>query len=126
MKLIDSSVEYIPQKEGLEGVYKHIEKCARTCYKSENNTTEDSAKAFVDRLVERGHTAMLEHGTVYLYLEVNPSNTFSKFEYPLCKFTARYNWSDVVGSIAARYRGNQYSKSITNYIPDKNTGIYNY
>lgn len=68
MKLIESSAEYIPQEEGLEGVYKQIEKAARVCYKSEAKCdgTYESAKKFVDKLIERGHTAMLEHGVVYL------------------------------------------------------------
>lgn len=68
MKLIESSVEYLPQEEGLEGVYKQIERCARTCYKSEDKITEDSAKGFVDRMIKSHHTAMLEHGTVCLIL----------------------------------------------------------
>lgn len=67
MKLINSSFEIIEQKPGLEGIYKQIELAGRTCYKSESNITEDSAKAFVDRMIKSGHGAMLEHGTVYLY-----------------------------------------------------------
>ena len=66
MKLIESKAEYIPQKEGLEGIYKQIELAGRTCYKSEDKITEGSAKAFVERMIKSGHTAMLEHGTVYL------------------------------------------------------------
>ena len=70
MKLINPSVELIQQQPGLVGMYKHIEKCARTCYKSENKITEDSYKKMYDNLVQRGHLAMLEHGTVYLKKEV--------------------------------------------------------
>ena len=66
MKLINSSVEIIPQSEGLDGIYKQIEIAGRTSYKSEDRITEDSAKKFVDMLISRGHTAPLEHGTVYL------------------------------------------------------------
>lgn len=36
------------------------------CYKSENLITEDSAEKFVNMIKDRQHTAMLEHGTVYL------------------------------------------------------------
>lgn len=71
MKLINSSFEIIEQKPGLEGVYKQIELAGRTCYKSESNITEDSAKAFVDRMIKSGHGAMLEHGTVYLDIPWN-------------------------------------------------------
>lgn len=66
MNLIKASAEIIPQGSGLEGIYKHIELAGRTCYKSLDKITEDSAKHFVDRMVKSGHGAMLEHGTVYL------------------------------------------------------------
>lgn len=66
MKLIESKVEVIEQQPGLEGVYKQIELAGRTCYKSEDKITEDSAKSFVDRMINSKHGAMLEHGTVYL------------------------------------------------------------
>lgn len=66
MKLIKPSFEIIPQENGLEGINKHIEIAGRTCYKSEDKITEDSAKEFVDRMIKSGHGAMLEHGTVYL------------------------------------------------------------
>ena len=66
MKLIEPKVELIQQQPGLVGMYKHIERCARTCYKSEDKITEDSYKKMYDNLVQRGHLAMFEHGTVYL------------------------------------------------------------
>ena len=66
MKLIKPSFEILSQSEGLNGIYKQIELAGRTCYKSEDKITEDSAKRFVDRMVKSGHGAMLEHGTVYL------------------------------------------------------------
>ena len=67
MKLIKPSVEVIRQeKYDLLHVFKFIELAGRTCYKSENKITEDSASEFVHRMVKSGHGAMLEHGTVYL------------------------------------------------------------
>ena len=67
MRLIKPKVEIINQESGVEGLFKHMELCARTCYKSEDKITEDSARKFIDNvIVARGHTAMLEHGTVYL------------------------------------------------------------
>lgn len=68
MKLIKLSFRIWEQSVGLEGVYKQIEKVGRVCYKSEDKITEDSAKPFVDRMIKSGHGAMLEHGTVYLYI----------------------------------------------------------
>lgn len=69
MKLIESKAELVLQQGGLEGVYKQIEFCGRTCYKSEDKITEDSAKGFVDRMIKSNHTAMLEQGTVYLKID---------------------------------------------------------
>lgn len=66
MELIKPSFEIIEQEPGLDGVYKQIELAGRTCYKSEDKITENSAKEFVDRMIKSGHGAMLEHGTVYL------------------------------------------------------------
>ena len=74
MKLIESKVELIEQQPGLDGVYKQIELAGRTCYKSEDKITEDSAKAFVDRMIKSKHGAMLEHGTVYLKVSVKYDN----------------------------------------------------
>ena len=76
MKLIKPSVEIIKQEEyDLNHIFKFIELAGRTCYKSEDKITEDSAKEFVDRMIKSGHTAMLEHGTVYLTIpSVNMSD----------------------------------------------------
>ena len=71
MRLIKPSYSIIEQPPGLEGVYKMIEIAGRTCYKSEDKITEDSAAAFVDRMFKSGHGAMLEHGTVYLDIPWN-------------------------------------------------------
>lgn len=70
MKLIESSVQIIEEKDP----YKMIELAGRTCYKSENNITEHSAKEFVDRMIKLGHGAMLEHGTIYLTIAKTAMN----------------------------------------------------
>lgn len=41
-----------------------VELVGRTCYKSEDKITEDSARGFVERLAKSHHFAMLEHGWV--------------------------------------------------------------
>ncbi len=66
MKLVKPSYQFIEQQPGMDGLYKHIELIGRTCYKSEDKITPDSAKKFVEMLIKSGHGAMLEHGTVYL------------------------------------------------------------
>lgn len=71
MKLIKADFNIIEQGPGIDGVYKIIEQAGRTCYKSEDKITEDSAKEFVDRMIKSGHGAMLEHGTVYLAIPIS-------------------------------------------------------
>ena len=70
MKLIESSVQIIEEKDP----YKTIELAGRTCYKSEDKITENSAKEFVDRMIKLGHGAMLEHGTIYLTIDGEDPN----------------------------------------------------
>ena len=70
MKFVKQSFEIIPQEEGIDGLYKHIELAGRTCYKSQDKITENSAKEFVDRLIKNEHFAMCENGTVYLKIPI--------------------------------------------------------
>ncbi len=44
-----------------EGLVEHIERCGRTCYKSEDKITPDSAAKFVQHLIKLGHESVLEH-----------------------------------------------------------------
>lgn len=66
MKLINPSFEILEQAPGIKGIKKQIELAGRTCYKSEDKITDTSCEEFVNRMVNSGHGAMLEHGTVYL------------------------------------------------------------
>ena len=92
MRLIKPKAELLLQQPGLEGVYKQIELAGRTCYKSIDKITEDSAKPFVDRMINSNHLAMLEHGTVYLIIKwwhifkffkylLNPYSKIHRFKY---------------------------------------------
>lgn len=76
MQLIEPSFEIIEQ----EDLYKHIELCGRTCYKSTDKITDESAKPFVDRMINSKHYAMLEHGTIYLTIPENDLITVKKYE----------------------------------------------
>lgn len=63
MNIITPSVEIL--RTGLETEVvtpeQFIEKVGRTCYKSEDKITDDSAAKFVGNLIKRGHEAMIEH-----------------------------------------------------------------
>ena len=60
MRVIDAGYEIISDLNGAE-ILKHIERCARVCYKSEDRITDGSAEKMVAALIRSGHEAMLEH-----------------------------------------------------------------
>ena len=60
MKLIRPSYEILTQLDPIQ-LLKNIEAAGRTCYKSEEKITEDSASKFVPMLLARGHESVLEH-----------------------------------------------------------------
>lgn len=94
----------------LDGIYKQIELAGRTCYKSENKITETSAKAFTERMIKSGHGAMLEHGTVYLFIS---------YTSPLDD----KNYLKLV-NIHHKYELNKYSKVITNTVNHYRNNVY--
>lgn len=59
MHIIKPSVVLIEEKDP----FKKVEMAARTCYKSEANITNESAKKMFSRLASSKHTAMMEHAT---------------------------------------------------------------
>ena len=72
MELIKSSYEII---ELNSDPLKHIEKIARTCYKSEDKITEDSSAKFVKKLYDKGHHAMLEFYPFYFLCDTDYADT---------------------------------------------------
>lgn len=65
MKIINASYEIVNKNRicGIE-ILKDIERVGRTCYKSEDKITNESAKKFVTMLIEHGHEAMIEHNAI--------------------------------------------------------------
>lgn len=96
MRIIKPSFEIWDQEEGLEGVYKQIERAGRVCYKSEDKITETSAREFVERMIKSGHGAMLEAGTIYLRYD----------------FKAREDSNRVACNLWSKYKENIYSKAV--------------
>lgn len=62
MRIINASTQILTPITGDE--LQRIEIAGRTCYKSEDKITDDSAKKFVKDLIKRGHEAMLEHSSL--------------------------------------------------------------
>lgn len=67
MRIIEPGYEILTEiSEGGIKELQHIEKIARVCYKSESLITEDgkSAKKMIKMLIDRDHTAMIEHSSL--------------------------------------------------------------
>jgi thymidylate synthase (FAD) len=60
MRIVEPSYTIESPIDG-NAILKHIEKAGRTCYKSEDKITTDSAKKFIAMLIKRGHHSVLEH-----------------------------------------------------------------
>lgn len=76
-RLIDPSVTLIKESDP----FKKIERIGRTCYKSEDKITEDSAKKFYSGLVKRQHTAMVEHATFVFQTDRNTYYRYTGLKY---------------------------------------------
>lgn len=66
MRFINSSVEIIDQGSTIIDGYKHIEKAARNCYKSEDKIDNTSWERMLNVLKGKHHLSPLEHFSVYL------------------------------------------------------------
>ena len=88
MKLIKQSFEFIDQTDfSLVGIKKHIERCARVSYKSEDKITDTSYEKFVNMLESRGHDRPLEFGTVYLDIPTKNIERGAEYIYAVGKYS---------------------------------------
>jgi thymidylate synthase (FAD) len=73
MRIVAPSVEVL--RTGLEKEFmtpeQFIERVGRTCYKSKDKITTESAPKFVRNLINRGHEAMIEHWTLIFRVKNN-------------------------------------------------------
>lgn len=66
MKIVEPNVSLLDMAYGPVGVMRHIERCGRVCYKSEDKITPTSHEGFIQRVMVRQHEAVLEHGSVII------------------------------------------------------------
>lgn len=63
MKIVKQSWKYLFKPKG-DKLLKWIELSGRTCYKSEDKITHDSAAAFVRKILKSGHHSVIEHPVI--------------------------------------------------------------
>ena len=90
MKFIDPSF-YILTDISSGGIkeLKHIERCGRISYRSEDKITDDgeSAKKFVAMLIKNGHESVLEHGSLTVEFTVDRAIANELVRHRLASFT---------------------------------------
>ena len=105
MKIIKPYFEVLQIPEGHVSL-KHIEVAARTCYKSEEKTTENSAAALLKRLIKSGHHSVFEHAGVSVRIVCDRGITHELVRHRLSSFSqesTRY----------ANYSKDKFGKEIT-------------
>ena len=63
MKIIKPYIEVMDIINGPE-ILRKLERCGRTCYKSEDKITQGSAEKFVRGLIKSGHESVIEHQNI--------------------------------------------------------------
>ncbi len=94
-----------------------IERAGRTCYKSENLITDESANKFVRMVKERGHESVIEHSAMTVKFICDRGVTHELVRHRLCAFSQE----------STRYCN--YKGGVTFVIPpwvDVEEGEYNY
>lgn len=119
MKIINASYYIETPIDGAE-MLKRIEKAGRTCYKSEDRITAESAEAFVRKLIERGHKSVLEHESITVRFICDRGISHEIVRHRLASYSqesTRY----------CNYSGNRFGNQITFIKPcflEEGTGGY--
>lgn len=64
-----------------------IEMAGRTCYKSEDQITKESAEKFVRMIIKRGHESVIEHVSASVRFITNRGVTHELVRHRLCAFS---------------------------------------
>jgi len=67
MKIVKPSYEILTPIDG-EEILRHIERCGRVCYKSDDKICDGSSHKFVQSIIQRGHESVLEHYSVTVHI----------------------------------------------------------
>lgn len=84
MKIVTQSWEWVQMPSA---ALEHIELAGRTCYKSEDNITPESAEKFVSMLLKRGHESVIEHPTASIKFITNRGVTHELVRHRLCSYS---------------------------------------
>jgi thymidylate synthase (FAD) len=86
MILVKPSFEILTKTYPLE-ILKRIEAAGRICYKSEDKITNESAPAFVRRIIKSGHESAFEHESISVRFIVDRGVTHELVRHRLAAFS---------------------------------------
>jgi len=87
MKIINPSYEIEPNIDGM-AMLRHIERCGRICYKSEEKITDASALEFVkNRIMQSGHHSVIEHRSFSVTFICNRGITHEQVRHRLASYS---------------------------------------
>lgn len=84
MKIVDQSWEWVQKPENPLEI---IELAGRTCYKSENKITSNSAEKFAQMVRDHGHESVIEHVSASVRFVTNRGVTHELVRHRLCSFS---------------------------------------
>lgn len=68
-------------------ILKHLERCGRTCYKSEDKITDDSCYKFIKMLLSKGHESVIEHYNISIKFVCSRALSHQLVRHRLCSFS---------------------------------------
>ncbi len=86
VKIINPSYEILTPINGNE-ILKLIELAGRTCYKSHDLITDESAKNFVQKIAQRGHESVIEHFNISVRFICNRGFTHELVRHRLAAYS---------------------------------------
>ena len=86
MKIIQAHYEILSPIDG-PAILKHIERCGRVCYKSEDKITNDSAEKFVGMIASRNHASVLEHHSISVLFTTDRGVTHEAVRHRIASFS---------------------------------------
>ncbi len=86
MKLVKPSYEILTPIDGMK-ILHNIEVAGRTCYKSEDKITDDSAVEFCQKILKRGHLSVIEHESISVRFIIDRGVSHELVRHRLCAFS---------------------------------------
>ena len=68
-------------------ILRHLERCGRTCYKSEDKITDDSCYKFIKMLLSKGHESVIEHYNISIKFVCSRALSHQLVRHRLCSFS---------------------------------------